>query len=521
MEPHFGGESMKLAIGILLLLAGCASLTRNPSATSTFDIRAYGAKPDGETSCTKSIQKAIDACAAAGGGTVIVPAGRYVTGTLWLRSNINLHLTAGATLLGSQSMDDFPQWISKWEGDKVPIRRAPLICGEDLENVSLSGQGTIDARGEMWWKLQRAQPGVEVLRPLMFRVVNCRYVSITGLTFRNSPMWTISPLACDNVTIRGITIQNPADAPNTDGINPDSCSNVRISDCQVDVGDDCITIKSGKEDDGRRELKACENITVTNCTLLHGHGGVVIGSEMSGSVRNVVISNCVFVGTDRGLRFKGRRGRGGVVEDVRASNIIMDGVLCPISVNLFYAPGARGEKKVTEMTPFPVDAGTPRFRRIHLSNITARRVKYCAAYLLGLPEMHVDDFSCENVTFYLDPENKTAGRADIAPDTPKLCRAGFVARWVDHLSLRNVTIVDQLGPAVAVSDAADLAISDLTMHAVPADGPAVILAEVRGGSLHNLSGDGTAPLRIQTAGAAASSIRIGNAEEASRYTIEK
>ena len=149
-------------------------------------------------------------------------------------------------------------------------------------------------------------------RPHLVRVVDCRNVLIEGVTLRNSPMWTISPLACDNVTITKLTVINPPDSPNTDGINPDSCRNVHISDCHVDVGDDCITIKSGKEDDGRRELRACENITVTNCTLMAGHGGVVIGSEISGSIRNVTISNCVFVGTDRGIRIKARRGRGGV-----------------------------------------------------------------------------------------------------------------------------------------------------------------------------------------------------------------
>src|SRR5207237_10648080 len=137
----------------------------------------------------------------------------------------------------------------------------------------------------------------------------------------------------------------------------------------VDFGDDCITIKAGKEDDGRRELKACENITITNCTLEHGHGGIVFGSEMSGSVRNVTISNCVLVGTDRGLRFKARRGRGGVVEDVRADNIIMDRVLCPIAINLFYAPGARGEKKITDMSPWPVDDTAPPLRRLRFRNL--------------------------------------------------------------------------------------------------------------------------------------------------------
>src|SRR4051812_42767034 len=275
-----------------------------------FNVVQFGAVADGETLTTAQLQETIDACAKAGGGTVVIPAGNYVTGTLWLRSNITLHLEPGATLLGSQRFDDFPMWTSQWEGAGVKQSRAAMICGEGLENIAITGRGTIDGRGAIWWESQRNNPGV-IRRPILVRFVDCRNVLIEGVTLRNSPMWTVSPLACDNVTITKITVINPPDSPNTDGINPDSCRNVRISDCHVDVGDDCITIKSGKETDERRELRACENITITNCTLMAGHGGVVIGSEVSGSIRNVAISNCVFVGTDRGIRIKARRGRGG------------------------------------------------------------------------------------------------------------------------------------------------------------------------------------------------------------------
>ena len=368
-----------------------------------------------------------------------------------MRSNITMHLEAGATLLGSQNVEDFPIWSSDWEGPGVKKSRAAMICGEGLENVAITGRGTIDGRGQMWWQSQRREPG-KLRRPLLCRLIDCRNVLIEGVTFRNSPMWTVSPLACDNVVIRGITVLNPHDSPNTDGINPDSCRNVRISDCHVDVGDDCITIKSGKEDDGRRERRACENIAITNCTLLHGHGGVVIGSEISGSVRNIAISNCVFVGTDRGIRTKARRGRGGVVEDVRANNLVMDGVLCPIVVNLFYGCGAWGEKKVTDQSAHAVDEATPRFRRLRYSNITARRIKFAAAYILGLPEMYVEDVIIENSSFFLDSENRTAGVPAMAPGVPQLCRAGLIARNVEKLTMRNLDISDQLGPAISVND---------------------------------------------------------------------
>jgi polygalacturonase len=239
-----------------------------------FNVNEFGAIGDGETCTTERLQSAIDACGQAGGGTVVVPAGGYVTGTLWMRSNVTLHLDAGATLLGSRRPDDFPIWASNWEGPGVKPGRAALVCGEGLENVAITGRGTIDGRGQMWWDSQRSAPG-KLRRPVLVRLVASRKVRFEGVTLRDAPMWTLSPLACDDVVVRGVTILSPADSPNTDGINPDSCRNVRISDCAIDVGDDCITIKSGKEDDGRREVRACEDVTVSNCRLRHGHGGVV------------------------------------------------------------------------------------------------------------------------------------------------------------------------------------------------------------------------------------------------------
>src|SRR5262245_28854977 len=249
-------KTFVIVVGLVFLLVGCAQRTvqcDNQRSSAVLNVRDYGASPDGKISATKQIQSAIDAAAAFGGGTVFVPPGQYVTGTLWMRSNVTVHLDAGATLLGSQDTSEFPEWISDWEGPNVPretTRYAPLFAGENLENVALVGRGTIDACGEMWWAMQQAQRGKELMRPRTFRLVNCRNVLVQGLTFKRSPYWTISPLACDNVTIDHVTIINPPDSPNTDGINPESCRNVHISNCHVDVGDDCITIKSGKETDG-------------------------------------------------------------------------------------------------------------------------------------------------------------------------------------------------------------------------------------------------------------------------------
>ncbi|MCS7033642.1 MAG: glycoside hydrolase family 28 protein [Phycisphaerae bacterium] len=428
-----------------------------------FEITRFGAVGDGETRNTRQIQATIDAAAEAGGGTVVVPAGTFVTGAIELRSNITLHLEPGATLLGSGKPEDFPLWRSRWEGAADPSKtsqpgRRPLIGGEGLRNVAITGRGTLDGNGRWWWQNRTTMDPPDV-RPTLIRLVDCFNVRIEGITATNSPSWTVTPLACDNVVVHGISVINPPDSPNTDGINPDSCRNVRISDCYVDVGDDCITIKSGKETDNRREYRPCENITITNCTLLHGHGGVVIGSEITGGVRNVAISNCVFIGTDRGIRIKARRGRGGVVEDLRVCNLVMEGVLCPIVVNLFYGCGAWGDARVTDTSPRPVDEGTPRFRRFRYSHITARNVKYAAAYILGLPEMFVEDLVLTDCSFYLDPHNTEAGQPAMASVCGRHCRAGVIARNADGLRLRNVDVHDQLGEPIVVEDSRNVVIA--------------------------------------------------------------
>jgi polygalacturonase len=386
-------------VWILLAAGACAQ-------AAVFDVRQYGATGDGRTKDTAAIQKAIEACAKSGGGTVEVPPGRYFIGTIQLRSNVTLDVAAGATLLGSTEPDDYPLVASPWKDGAQEI--ASLIRGENLEHIALTGRGIIDGQGAAWWKRQRLlrpkgknPPATtdadrrEIAkiahgRPHLIKLVNCKYVLLEGLTLVNSPSWTVNPVFSEFVTARGLTLQNPADSPNTDGINPESCRNVHISECNIDVGDDCVTIKSGTDEIGRRVGRPCENITVTNCTMLHGHGGVVIGSEMSGGAKNVTVSNCVFQGTQRGIRIKSQRGRGGVVEGVTASNIVMEDVQTPVSISMYYSGGA-GEDR-----PEPVGEGTPIFRDISLSNILARGAKV-AGEILGLPEMPIQRVTLDNV----------------------------------------------------------------------------------------------------------------------------
>ena len=423
--------------------------------TSAFNIREHGASGDGLTLDMHAIQAQIDRCAEQGGGSVYFPAGHYVTGSLFMRDNITLHLDAGAVILGSENPDDYPIIHSRWEGMHQETY-APLIAGKNLHNIAVVGRGSIDGRGAIWWKAKKENTLAHP-RPRLISFSDCNNILIEGITAINSPSWTINPVHCHNVTIRAITVINPADSPNTDGINPDSCRLVRISDCHVSVGDDCITLKSGTEHEHPDRSAPCRDITITNCTLERGHGGVVIGSEMSGGVKNVIISNCVFIGTDRGIRIKSRRGRGGIVEDIRVTNLIMDGVLCPFTMNLYYNIGEHGNVSVSDKNPRSIDDGTPRLRRIHFSHVTAREVKHAAGYLYGLAEMPLEDISLKDISISIS-EEADSGYPEMADDVPSMSKAGFFIRNAHHLRLERVEVTGQIGPEFDIDNSTDVEI---------------------------------------------------------------
>jgi hypothetical protein len=258
------------------------------------------------------------------------------------------------------------------------------------------------------------------LRPPFIQTMFCKNVQIEGITIRNSPFWTVNPEFCENVTIHAVTINNPH-SPNTDGINPESCKNVHISNCHISVGDDCITIKSGKDAPGRKMAVPAENYTITNCTMLSGHGGVVIGSEMSGDVRKITISNCVFDGTDRGIRIKTARGRGGIVEEIRVSNIIMKNIRDQaIVLDMQYA----------KTSPEPVSERTPKFRNIHLSNITGEVNQ--AGYLNGLEEMPIENISFNDINFE--------------------AKSGFVISNASRIEFHNVQVNTTIGASLTTKN---------------------------------------------------------------------
>jgi hypothetical protein len=270
---------------------------------------------------------------------------------------------------------------------------------------------------------------------------------------RNSPSWTIHPVRSHNVTIRGLRIVNPPDSPNTDGINPDSCSSVRIADCFVSVGDDCITIKAGVE--GESDSAPCERVVVTGCVLERGHGAVVIGSEMSGSVRDVVVSDCVFRGTDRGVRMKTRRGRGGSVTRVRVTGVIMQDTLCPFAINSHYGCGAWDDPVVADLGARELGPGTPSFSDISFSSITASGSRIAAAWIDALAESPIRGLSFNDVSIEMGGE-AASGPAEMSPNAPSLSLAGFHAYNVLGLRLNNLRIRGQAGAAYRFKGCADM-----------------------------------------------------------------
>lgn len=442
-----------------------------------YNIVDFGADSH-EESNTKAIQQAIEQAFKDGGGRVYVPAGVFKVSALFLKSNIELHLSSGATLSFSDNPQEYPVVQSRWEGVHRAVY-ASCIYAEDAENIAITGFGTLQGNGECWWNLFRnQQEKLPFPRPKLISFEGCNRVTISGVRLINSPSWTVHPILCENVTIENISILNPADSPNTDGINPESCKNVRISNCNIDVGDDCIAIKAGTEDTAARV--ACENITITNCTMVHGHGGVVIGSEMSGSVRNVTISNCVFQDTDRGIRLKSRRGRGGIIEDIRISNLVMDNVLCPFIINLYYFCGPRGkEKYVSEKKPYPIDERTPHVRRIHFMNITARNVQAAAGFIFGLAEWSVADITFNNIDISMAKEGIPSKPAMMA-GIEAMHNHGFYIGFAKDLVFQRVSIENHEGPAFLLESTQQVEISDCRSYNTKAQEKLIQEQETRG-----------------------------------------
>jgi polygalacturonase len=377
-----------------LWLAAVAAESGSPR---TYDVRSFGATGDGKTLDTVSIQKALSECGNAGGGTVRFPAGTYLSQPLTLGKRTTVLLEQGATLLASPDHKHFMKVPGDWLKAESSGDFIALLSGKDLADITITGKGTIDGNGAVWWgeaeKARQKVSGYTLPRPNLFTLQRCRNVKVTGITLQNSPKFHFVPTECEDVLVDGVTVLAPEGAANTDGIDPSNCRNVTIARCLIDVGDDNVAIKSGKKVEGREF--GCENITVTGCTFKHGHG-MSIGSETVGGVRQVLVKGCTFEDTDNGLRIKSRRGRGGKVQDITYTDCILKNCHPAISIMSYYQNTTHG-KFPSEDAAQPVNETTPSFRGITIRNVTGNSTSE-VGLIVGLPESMVDAVALENVT---------------------------------------------------------------------------------------------------------------------------
>jgi polygalacturonase len=345
---------------------------------ATFNVTNYGAVGDGTTMNTTAIQKTISACSAAGGGTVLVPAGRFLAGPLTLASSLNLQLDAGATLFISDDRATYPLRNNRYQ-DALTVSRA--------HDIEISGKGTIDGQGQKWWDSFRAD-NLMPHRPYLITLTDCTNVAVLDVTLRNSPMFHLAPKNCTDVTIRGITITSPPAAPNTDGIDP-SGWNFLITGCTIDTGDDNIAVKPGE---GR--TPGNKNLTITHCKFLHGHG-MSVGSGTRGGLEDMTVSDCTFDGTDSGIRIKSSRGNGGLLQNCTYTDLAMNNVKHPIYI-IDYYPERNAPKDPSASATEPVGPATPIDRNITIRNLTATNCP-TAGTIYGLPESPISNLTLDHV----------------------------------------------------------------------------------------------------------------------------
>ncbi|MBO5642259.1 MAG: glycoside hydrolase family 28 protein [Prevotella sp.] len=440
---------------------------------NTVCITDFGAVGDGGSLCTEAFAKAMQALAAKGGGRLVVPAGIWLTGPIQFENCTELHLERGALLLFTSDFDAYPNVSTVYEGNTANKKMAPLWAYRK-HDIAITGDGAVDAQGERWrpskqgkftanqWKELTSGQGIAhkgvwypdakqddeagkegkpdfrrvLQRPVLLEFAECQRVLLQDVTLSNSPAWNTHPLKCEDVTIDHVTIRNPWYAQNGDGLDLESCNRCIIKNSTFDVGDDAICIKSGKDKEGRAWKMPCQNVIIEGCTVLHGHGGFVIGSEMSSGARNIYVYNCLFNGTDTGLRMKSTRGRGGVVEKIYVDKINMVNIAGEaFTFSLYYAnkPVAGkqdGDTSSADAVP-PVTEETPCFRDLHISNITCQGARR-AVYFNGLPEMPLSDVVLENSLF--------------------VCDEGADMHYAKNITFKNVKIQQKRGERITMAD---------------------------------------------------------------------
>jgi polygalacturonase len=481
---------LKSAVGALLLMAAAMPGQTVGRRLQVFSVVDFGAKSDGSALATEAFSKAIGAAKAAGGGTIYVPPGRYISGPIELFSNMTLDVDAGATIA-------FPVVALPFEKTRYlgveALAPMALVGGRDVENVTVTGRGTLttgdyeawgkaygpapiipdkseNANGPHWDHLLKAlEAGQTVtaadyraaapeLRPSFVYFANAKNVLVENVRMVGAPGFVVHLLYSENATVRNVMIE-AFPGPHANGIVVDSSRFVRIADDYIDTGDDGIVIKAGKDADGLRVNRPSEDVTITNCTVHHAHGAVTIGSETSGSIRNVVASNITAVDTENGIRIKSRRGRGGVVEDVRFDNWTMENVGTGIVVTSYYVMG--GEGATAEE---PVSAGTPEFKNIAISNVTIHNAK-TAVDIEGLPEMRIDGLRLTDVV--------ASGKV------------GLLATYTDALELHHVQVNAGSGADFTIENGSNLLLDDVSGGKPAAGAPVVRLTKSPGAILRD------------------------------------
>jgi len=468
----------------------------------TINIKKFGAVADGNFLNTKAINGAIATMNKKGGGVVLIPSGLWLTGPIVLKSNINLHLANGATLLFTSDKNQYPLVKANWEGLPQMRNQSPVSASNE-NNIAITGTGIIDGNGDVWravksdkltasqWKNKiesggvlsddkktwypsegfmkgskmPANPGAfaperddafyqsikDFLRPNLVLLTSCKNVLLEGVTFQNSPAWCLHPLMCENLTVRNVFVKNPWYAQNGDGIDVESCKNVLIENSVFDVGDDALCMKSGRDAEGRKRAMPTENVIIRGCTVYSSHGGFVIGSEMSGGARNIYVSNCTFIGADIGLRFKTTRGRGGVVENIFINDIYMKDIPAEaILFDMYYMAKdpvtLAGEKRELPKVEFkPVDETTPIFKNFHISNVYCNGAEK-GIFIRGLPEMHVKDIVLENMVLQ--------------------AKKGIDVQEASGITFKNIKIISaETDPVVDIVHSDDLVFDNITYKA--------------------------------------------------------
>lgn len=467
---------------------------------NSVSITDFGAKSGGQVLCTQAFADAINTVSQKGGGKVVVPRGIWLTGPISLKSNIEIHTETGALVVFSTDKSLYPLVETNFEGFNTYRCMSP-INGRNLENVAFTGNGVFDGSGDAWrsvkknkltenqWTTLVSSGGIvsengktwypsqqfrdgekiaemnvprslktkaefekvkDFLRPVMVSLISCKKVLIDGPTFQNSPAWCLHPLMCEDFTLRNTTVRNPWYSQNGDGIDIESCKNSIIHDCNFDVGDDAICIKAGKDKEGRDRKMPNENLIVKNCIVFHGHGGVTVGSEMSSGVKNLHVSNCTFIGTDVGLRFKSNRGRGGVVENIYISNVEMINIPTQaISFNLYYSGRSASEDmeagsdgSVEKL--LPVTEETPQFKNIFIRDVNCKGA-YQGIFLQGLPEMNLENVQLENIQMEAD--------------------YGMVCSDASEVKIKNLTLITKNGPVADFKNSKGVSVDGLVFSA--------------------------------------------------------